>query len=51
MNKKKRQLMEKMKDGYLAMAEINLALAEEGIAIDEAEFEQLEKRLAESEEN
>ena len=48
-DRKKRELIEQMKEGYQAMAEINLALAEEACATDDEQYKAYEKRLAESE--
>ena len=47
--RKRLELIEQMKEGYQAMAEINLAIAEEGIALDEEDYQKYEKRLAERE--
>ncbi|MGE5558874.1 MAG: CopG family ribbon-helix-helix protein [Bacillota bacterium] len=48
-DRRNRALTVQMKDGYRAMAEINLALAEESVSADDEQFKNYEKRLAERE--
>jgi CopG family transcriptional regulator / antitoxin EndoAI len=50
LNEKKRQeLREQMRTGYLEMSEINLELADEGISYDARIIDYYEERLAECE--
>jgi CopG family transcriptional regulator / antitoxin EndoAI len=50
LNEKKRQeLREQMRTGYLEMSEINLELADEGISYDVKIIDYYEERLAECE--
>lgn len=47
--KKRQEIREQMRSGYLEMSEINLELADEGIQSDVNTFSYYEKRLAECE--
>lgn len=47
--KKRQELREQMRIGYLEMSEINLELADEGISYDARTIDYYEERLAECE--
>ena len=47
MERRKKEIREHLKRGYIQMAQLNLQLAEEGLAADEADLREYEQRVLE----